>query len=43
LLKLFPGKKTVLEDYLKKEKLKLQKEAEMMKAIQFINQLPTTA
>lgn len=43
LLKLFPDKTTVIEDYLKKEKLKLQKEAEMMKAIQFINQLPTTS
>jgi hypothetical protein len=40
LLKLFPNQKTDIEDYLQKEKLKLQKEAEFIKAINFINSLP---
>jgi hypothetical protein len=42
LLKLFPDKTTAIEDYLKKEKLKLQKEAEFIKVIAYLNSLPVT-
>lgn len=42
LLKLFPNQKTAIEDYLQKEKLKLEKEADFIKVIAYLNSLPVT-